>query len=253
MEVRLVKPCNFVTLYNFVRSSGTKKLFPVECSKSCCKQRRPFSFSCRSGRRIICCNMLEWNCSRRVYLKLAILFGFSAILPNRLLAEMVPQSSEGMPTVFKTAGGTEYIDFRVGSGDRPAWGDMVVIHYVIYTVEGGELRKFYSTYDDKQPFAFRHGNGQTIKGLEEGIDSMKVGGRRRMIIPGPLAYSVAGLGPIPPSTSVRKKLAESLRHGSVLALDVELLKIWKDPVGMEYYTDFVPDVSKIPRSIFLKK
>ncbi|GJD09699.1 Peptidyl-prolyl cis-trans isomerase FKBP16-3, chloroplastic [Galdieria sulphuraria] len=91
------------------------------------------------------------------------------------------------------------------------------------------------TYDDKQPFAFRHG------------------GRRRMVIPGSLAYSVAGLGPIPPSTSVRRKLADSLKQGNVLSLDVELLKIWKDPVGMEYYSDFVPDVSKIPRSIFLKK
>lgn len=182
-----------------------------------------------------------------------MLYAYGFVFANRVLAETAPESNQETTAVFRTSGGTEYIDFKVGSGEKPLWGDMLVVHYVIYTVERGMLRKFYSTYDEKQPFAFRHGNGQTIKGLEEGVDSMRVGGRRRMVIPGSLAYTVAGLGPIPPSTSVRKKLADSLKQGNILVFDIELLKIWKDPVGMEYYTDFVPDISKIPRSIFLKK
>ncbi|EME32270.1 immunophilin isoform 1 [Galdieria sulphuraria] len=252
MGLKLVKFCSFVNLYCSFRNSETQKLFRERRAQHSCQRQKP-SFSYYYGHKSIYCNILVKKCSRRTYLKLAVLLAYSVVLPNNLLAQKVSESSEKSLTVFKTSGGTEYVDFRVGSGDSPAWGDMVVIHYVIYTVEGGQLRKFYSTYDDKQPFAFRHGNGQTIKGLEEGIDSMKVGGRRRMVIPGSLAYSVAGLGPIPPSTSVRRKLADSLKQGNVLSLDVELLKIWKDPVGMEYYSDFVPDVSKIPRSIFLKK
>eukprot|EP00871_Galdieria_phlegrea_P005806 jgi/Galph1/712/GphlegSOOS_G5543.1 len=155
--------------------------------------------------------------------------------------------------IFKTPSGIEYIDFEQGVGDKPEWGDMVVIHYVLYTVEQGKLRKFYSTFDDKQPFAFRHGNGQTIKGLEEAVDSMRVRGRRRMVIPHALGYSVAGLGPIPPSTWVRTQLGKSLAAGNVLVLDVELLKIWKDPDGIEYYTDIIPDVSKTPRSVKLEE
>jgi FKBP-type peptidyl-prolyl cis-trans isomerase len=253
-----MKLCCFVNASNLRDSMRCRKSFREELKKRACT-RTGFLFSnCllwRVFRRglVVQCSLSSWRCSRRIYLKATALLVLCTILPYKTPSETVREDKTEKPAVFKTPGGTEYVDFRVGTGDKPSWGDMVVIHYVIYTVEGGSLRKFYSTYDDKEPFAFRHGNGQTIKGLEEGVDSMRVGGRRRMVIPGSLAYTVAGLGPIPPSTSVRKKLGDSLKQGNILAFDVELVKIWKDPVGMEYYTDFVPDVSKIPRSMFLKK
>lgn len=199
---------------SLIRHSSDHQVFREQHTRIVYKQRW-FLSPCHRHSRKISCSMSTWNCSRRTYLKLAMLYAYGFVFANRVLAETAPESNQETTAVFRTSGGTEYIDFKVGSGEKPLWGDMLVVHYVIYTVERGMLRKFYSTYDEKQPFAFRHGNGQTIKGLEEGVDSMRVGGRRRMVIPGSLAYTVAGLGPIPPSTSVRKKLADSLKQGKI--------------------------------------
>jgi peptidylprolyl isomerase len=107
-----------------------------------------------------------------------------------------PTAGSGLPPfqssgkVQKTASGLQYDDMTVGSGPQPKDGQNVIVHY-IGTLEDGT--KFDASYDRGQPIDFPLGVGKVIPGWDEGIASMKVGGRRKLIIPGDLAY-----GPNPP-------------------------------------------------------
>mmetsp|Transcript_19824 Transcript_19824/g.45623 ORF Transcript_19824/g.45623 Transcript_19824/m.45623 type:complete len:121 (-) Transcript_19824:396-758(-) len=94
-----------------------------------------------------------------------------------------------------------------------------------------KIEKISDTYQKNTPFLFIHGGGQTIKGLEEAVHSMKKGGKRRVVIPQELGYNVPGLGPIPPENSKRKKLLsqEELENkSSNIILDIELVDIRKN-------------------------
>lgn len=100
-------------------------------------------------------------------------------------------------------------DLEKGSGREVKSGDAVVMHYS-GTLENGE--KFDSSYDRGQPFTTRIGVGQVIKGWDEGVPGMKIGGKRRLTIPPDLAYGNRGAGnKIPPN--------------STLIFDVELIDI----------------------------
>jgi peptidylprolyl isomerase len=110
--------------------------------------------------------------------------------------------------VVKTASGLKYVEIEAGTGDSPTTGQTVSVHYT-GTLEDGT--KFDSSRDRGQPFQFRIGVGQVIKGWDEGVGSMKVGGRRQLIIPPDLGYGARGIGPIPPNAT--------------LIFDVELLGI----------------------------
>jgi peptidylprolyl isomerase len=114
----------------------------------------------------------------------------------------------GEKTVHTTASGLKYVDLVEGTGDSPQQGQTVEVHYT-GTLENG--KKFDSSRDRGQPFKFKIGVGQVIKGWDEGVGSMKVGGRRQLIIPPDLGYGARGIGPIPPN--------------STLVFDVELLGI----------------------------
>ncbi len=107
-----------------------------------------------------------------------------------------------------TSSGLKYVDQVVGTGPSPAPGKRVKVHYT-GTLEDGT--KFDSSVDRGQPFDFTIGVGQVIKGWDEGVMSMKVGGKRKLIIPADLGYGVAGSGKIPPNAT--------------LLFDVELLGI----------------------------
>ena len=97
--------------------------------------------------------------------------------------------------------GLRYIDYGGGSGDEAAPGDRVAVHYT-GTFEDG--RKFDSSRDRGQPFEFHLGQGQVIKGWDEGVAGMRVGDKRRLIIPGDLGYGSrgAGGGLIPPNATL---------------------------------------------------
>lgn len=99
---------------------------------------------------------------------------------------------------------------RAGEGVQPVEGDEVEVHYV-GTLENGE--KFDSSRDRGEPFKFQIGQKQVIKGWDEGVATMKVGGKRTLIIPADLGYGArgAGNGLIPP--------------GATLLFDVELLGV----------------------------
>lgn len=98
-----------------------------------------------------------------------------------------------------TPSGLRYQDIVVGSGATPQQGQRVTVHYTGYFTDG---RKFDSSLDRSQPFTFVLGVGQVIAGWDEGIATMKVGGKRLLYIPAKLAYGSRGQGPIPPDTDL---------------------------------------------------
>lgn len=108
-----------------------------------------------------------------------------------------------------TASGLKYVDMVVGEGASPKKGGNVTVHYTGYLLDG---KKFDSSVDRKEPFSFKIGVGQVIKGWDEGVASMKVGGKRKLIIPPDLGYGSRGAGNvIPPNAE--------------LVFDVELLGV----------------------------
>jgi FKBP-type peptidyl-prolyl cis-trans isomerase len=110
-----------------------------------------------------------------------------------------------------TDSGLKYTDQVVGKGASPVTGKKVTVHYT-GTLENG--KKFDSSVDRKQPFSFIIGVGQVIKGWDEGVKSMKVGGKRKLVIPANLGYGARGAGGVIPPNAT-------------LLFDVELLDVQK--------------------------
>ena len=99
-----------------------------------------------------------------------------------------------------TASGLQYEDTVIGTGAEAAKGKSVEVHYTGTLADG---TKFDSSHDRKQPFSFRLGAGQVIKGWDEGVVGMKVGGTRKLVVPGDLAYGPRGYpGSIPPNAQL---------------------------------------------------
>jgi len=108
-----------------------------------------------------------------------------------------------------TESGLKYYDLVEGDGDTPAEGQTVILHYTGWLEDG---TKFDSSLDRGQPFTFPLGQGSVIPGWDEGVATMKVGGRRQLVVPAELGYGDAGAGAtIPP--------------GATLIFEVELLGI----------------------------
>jgi FKBP-type peptidyl-prolyl cis-trans isomerase FkpA len=100
----------------------------------------------------------------------------------------------------KSASGLEMEDLVVGQGASPKVGQTVVVHYTGWLTDG---KKFDSSVDRGQPFRFPLGQGRVIKGWDEGVASMKVGGKRKLTIPSKLAYGDKGFpGAIPPNATL---------------------------------------------------
>ena len=112
-----------------------------------------------------------------------------------------------------TASGLKIIDNTVGTGASPNPGQICVMHYTGWLYENGQKgKKFDSSVDRKEPFEFPIGQRRVIAGWDEGISTMKVGGKRTLIIPPTLAYGERGFpGAIPPNAT--------------LMFDVELLAV----------------------------
>jgi FKBP-type peptidyl-prolyl cis-trans isomerase len=100
-----------------------------------------------------------------------------------------------------TATGLKYQDLKVGEGAEAVAGKAVEVHYTGWLEESG--KKFDSSVDRGKPFSFRLGAGQVIKGWDQGVAGMKVGGKRKLIIPSALGYGRAGAGEvIPPNATL---------------------------------------------------
>jgi peptidylprolyl isomerase len=108
-----------------------------------------------------------------------------------------------------TKSGLQFIDMVEGTGANPESGNKVTVHYSGYLMNG---KKFDSSVDRGKPFDFVIGYGQVIKGWDEGVATMKIGGKRKLMIPAALGYGGRGAGGIiPPNAD--------------LIFDVELLAV----------------------------
>ncbi|HKT65165.1 MAG TPA: FKBP-type peptidyl-prolyl cis-trans isomerase [Burkholderia sp.] len=107
-------------------------------------------------------------------------------------------------TIETTASGLQYEDVVVGDGAEATAGKYVTVHYTGWLYENGQAgKKFDSSKDRNDPFAFHLGGGMVIKGWDEGVQGMKVGGVRRLTIPPQLAYGPRGAGGvIPPNATL---------------------------------------------------
>lgn len=111
--------------------------------------------------------------------------------------------------LITTDSGLQYEDLVEGTGAVPTPGQNVVVHYTGTLLDG---TKFDSSRDRGQPFSFPIGTGRVIKGWDEGVISMRVGGRRKLVIPPDLGYGARGAGGVIPPNAT-------------LVFDVELLRI----------------------------
>ena len=112
-----------------------------------------------------------------------------------------------------TASGLQIIDSKEGTGATPKAGQTCVMHYTGWLYESGQKgKKFDSSVDRNEPFEFKIGMRQVIAGWDEGVASMKVGGKRTLIIPPELGYGARGAGGVIPPNAT-------------LMFDVELLAV----------------------------
>lgn len=132
---------------------------------------------------------------------------FIVSLPGALMADT--QNS-----IHTTDSGLRYTDEMVGTGPEAKTGSNVSVHYTGWLLKAGDEKgqKFDSSHDRGQPFQFPLGAGRVIKGWDEGVSGMKVGGKRMLYIPSKLGYGARGAGAaIPP--------------GADLVFEVELLDV----------------------------
>ena len=115
--------------------------------------------------------------------------------------------------VTTTPSGLKIIDLKVGTGPSPKPGQTCVMNYTGWLYENGNKgKKFDSSLDRNQPFSFPIGQHQVIAGWDEGVATMKVGGKRTLIIPPALGYGARGAGGVIPPNAT-------------LMFDVELLAV----------------------------
>jgi FKBP-type peptidyl-prolyl cis-trans isomerase len=129
----------------------------------------------------------------RIVFALAILLGTACSSGS--------SGSAGGGNEVTTPSGLKYTDQVVGSGKQPQPGQTAVVHYTGWTMDG---KKFDSSKDKNQPFQFPLGAGRVIKGWDEGVATMKVGGKRILIVPPELGYGARGFPPvIPPNATLK--------------------------------------------------
>lgn len=132
---------------------------------------------------------------------------------NPIVPVIAVMAVAAAPVPVTLPGGTSYTEVKLGTGAVATAGQMVTVHYTGWLYQDGMRgKKFDSSRDRNEPFAFALGAGQVIQGWDDGVAGMKVGGKRTLIIPASSGYGDRGAGgDIPP--------------GATLIFDVELLKV----------------------------
>lgn len=130
-----------------------------------------------------------------------------------LAATLTATTTAKAQQVMTTADGLKIIDTQPGTGASPKTGQTCVMHYTGWLYENATKgKKFDSSVDRGTPFEFKIGVGQVIRGWDEGVATMKVGGKRTLIIPPELGYGARGAGGVIPPNAT-------------LIFDVELLGV----------------------------
>jgi FKBP-type peptidyl-prolyl cis-trans isomerase len=130
-------------------------------------------------------------------------------LAAAVIGYLIKQRAGNDGTEITTASGLKYTDLTLGTGATPQRGQTVTVHYTGTLANG---KKFDSSYDHGRPADFKIGVGSVIKGWDEGLMTMKVGGKRKLVIPSALGYGPQGRPPDIPGNST-------------LIFDVELLDV----------------------------
>lgn len=147
--------------------------------------------------------------SRRTIIRTAVAAVAAAVVTPTAIKMASAQTGKPMTT----ASGLQIIDAKEGTGATPKTGQTCVMHYTGWLYENGQKgKKFDSSVDRNEPFEFKIGMRQVIGGWDEGVGSMKVGGKRTLIIPPALGYGARGAGGVIPPNAT-------------LMFDVELLAV----------------------------
>ncbi len=147
------------------------------------------------------------NALRALTILAALACGFAGMAPSSAIAETTGQA------MTTTASGLQFTDTKVGEGASPKTGQTCVMHYTGWLYKDGvKGAKFDSSLDRGDPFEFAIGTKQVIGGWDEGVATMKVGGKRTLIIPPALGYGARGAGGVIPPNAT-------------LMFDVELLGV----------------------------
>jgi peptidylprolyl isomerase len=137
----------------------------------------------------------------------------SAIALIAVLVAPSVASAQNTGTAVTTPSGLKIIDTKVGTGPSPKPSQICVMHYTGWLYENGQKgKKFDSSLDRGEPFEFPIGQHRVIAGWDEGVATMKVGGKRTLIIPPALGYGARGAGGVIPPNAT-------------LIFDVELLEV----------------------------
>jgi FKBP-type peptidyl-prolyl cis-trans isomerase len=146
----------------------------------------------------------KYSVALAIILGLAAVFAFAQSATRKSTTPTRPNTNAPTKVVgegVKTPSGLQYWDIRAGTGEEAKEGSHVRVHYTGWLTTG---KKFDSSVDAHQPFDFTIGNSEVIKGWDEGVTGMKVGGKRQLRIPPDLAYGANGTpgGPIPANATL---------------------------------------------------
>jgi peptidylprolyl isomerase len=151
----------------------------------------------------------------RAFPRMRLMVTLAALVLTGIVS-MVSDDSASAQSAAKpltTASGLQMIDTKVGTGASPRQNQTAIVHYTGWLYENGAKgKKFDSSVDRGQPFEFPIGTGRVIPGWDEGVGTMKVGGKRTLIIPPALGYGARGAGGVIPPNAT-------------LIFDVELLDV----------------------------
>jgi peptidylprolyl isomerase len=151
----------------------------------------------------------------RAFPRARLVATFAALVMTSMVSVMSDDSASAQSAAkpVTTASGLQMIDTKVGTGASPKTNQTAVVHYTGWLYANGvKGKKFDSSVDRNEPFEFPVGAGRVIRGWDEGVATMKIGGKRTLIVPPQLGYGAQGAGgAIPPNAT--------------LIFDVELLGV----------------------------